>query len=140
MFLKISLKIFFQLQHRCFPVNIVKFLRKPFLRSTSRLLLLKKPFENFRVSWHITRQEHDFNKQKSQACNFIKKETLAQVFFCEFCEIFKNIFLQNTSWGLLLNKAVPLQIKASKLAVSLRILGIFKEDFFQNTVWQWLSP
>ena len=25
-----------------------------------------------------------------QACNFIKKETLAQVFSCEFCEIFKN--------------------------------------------------
>ena len=24
--------------------------------------------------------------------NFIKKETLAQVFSCEFCEIFKNIF------------------------------------------------
>ena len=27
-----------------------------------------------------------------QACNFIKKETLAQVFSCEFCEIFKNTF------------------------------------------------
>ena len=25
-----------------------------------------------------------------QACNFIKKETLAQVLSCEFCEIFKN--------------------------------------------------
>ena len=25
-------------------------------------------------------------------CNFIKKETLAQVFFCEFCEISKNTF------------------------------------------------
>ena len=27
-----------------------------------------------------------------KACNFIKKETLAQVFSCEFREIFKNIF------------------------------------------------
>ena len=27
-----------------------------------------------------------------KACNFIKKEKLAQVFFCEFCEISKNIF------------------------------------------------
>ena len=26
------------------------------------------------------------------ACNFIKKETLAQVFSCEFCEIYKNTF------------------------------------------------
>ena len=25
-------------------------------------------------------------------CNFIKKETLAQVFSCEFCEISKNTF------------------------------------------------
>ena len=25
-----------------------------------------------------------------QACNFIKKETLAQVFYCEFCEISKE--------------------------------------------------
>ena len=27
-----------------------------------------------------------------QPCNFIKKETLAQVLSCEFCEIFKNTF------------------------------------------------
>ena len=26
------------------------------------------------------------------ACNFIKKETLAQVFSCEFCEIVNNTF------------------------------------------------
>ena len=40
----------------------------------------------------------DFFKKwkKPDACNFIKKETLAQVFSCEFCEISKNI-LQNTS-------------------------------------------
>ena len=29
--------------------------------------------------------------------NFIKNETLAQVFSCEFCEIFKNTFFCNTS-------------------------------------------
>ena len=29
-----------RLWHRCFPVNFVKFLRAPFLRNTSRLLLL----------------------------------------------------------------------------------------------------
>ena len=34
---------------------------------------------------------------------FIKKETLAQAFFCEFCEISKNTFSQNTSGRLLLN-------------------------------------
>ena len=31
------------------------------------------------------------------ACNFIKKETLAQVFSCEFFEIFKNTFFYRTS-------------------------------------------
>ena len=31
-----------------------------------------------------------------KACNFIKKETPAQVFSCEFCEISKKTFLQNT--------------------------------------------
>ena len=32
----------------------------------------------------------------SQACNFIKKETLAQVLSCEFCEISKNTFSYRT--------------------------------------------
>ena len=36
----------------------------------------------FRVSFLI----------KLHACNFIKKETLAQVFSCEFCEFSKNTF------------------------------------------------
>ena len=36
-----------------------------------------------------------FNKVaglRTQTCNFIKKETLAQVFSCAFCEISKNTF------------------------------------------------
>ena len=32
-------------------------------------------------------------------CNFIKKETLAQVFSCEFCEFLRAPFLQSTSGG-----------------------------------------
>ena len=49
-----------------------------------------------------------FNKVAGlRPCNLNKKETLAQVFpvniakYCEFCEIFKNTFLQNTSERLL---------------------------------------
>ena len=34
-----------------------------------------------------------------KACNFIEEELLAQVFSCEFCEFFKNIF---RSWTPLL--------------------------------------
>ena len=46
------------------------------------------------------------NFEKASACNFIKKETLSQMFSCEFCEISKNTFLQNTSGQLLLNGAL----------------------------------
>ena len=28
----------------------------------------------------------------AEACNFVKKETLAQMFSCEFCEISKSTF------------------------------------------------
>ena len=31
-----------------------------------------------------------------EACNFIKKETLAQVLSCEFCKISKNTFSHRT--------------------------------------------
>ena len=44
-----------------------------------------------------------FNKVAGQACNFIKKETLAQVFPCEFCEISKNIFFIEHLWWLFLS-------------------------------------
>ena len=33
---------------------------------------------------------------KLQACNFIKKENLVEVFSCEFCEIFKYNFSYRT--------------------------------------------
>ena len=38
----------------------------------------------------------NFHDIRPEACNFIKKETLAQVFFCEFCEISKNTFSYRT--------------------------------------------
>ena len=38
-------------------------------------------------------------KLQAEACHFIKKETLAQVFPCEFCEISKNIFFTEHLWA-----------------------------------------
>ena len=32
-------------------------------------------------------------KLQAESCNFIKKEVLAQVFSCEFCEISENTFI-----------------------------------------------
>ena len=42
-------------------------------------------------------------KSNFRPATLLKKETLAQMFSCEFCEISKNTFLQNTSGWLLLN-------------------------------------
>ena len=36
------------------------------------------------------------NFAEKEACNFIKIETLAQVFSCKFCEVFKNTFFYRT--------------------------------------------
>ena len=48
------------------------------------------------------RQSLFFNKvARAYACNFIKKETVAQLFSCEFCETFKSIFLTEHLWWLL---------------------------------------
>ena len=34
----------------------------------------------------------------ARVCNFIKKDTLAQVFSCEFCDISKNTFFTEHLW------------------------------------------
>ena len=44
---------------------------------------------------------------RPQDCNPIKKEALAQVFYCEFCKFSKNTFLKITSERLLLNVQSP---------------------------------
>ena len=52
---------------------------------------------------------------KLQALLFIKKETMAQVFSCKFCEISKDTFLHNTSGRLLLICERQLFQKGSEL-------------------------
>ena len=54
-----------------------------------------------------------FNKVAGLACNVIKKETLAQVFSSEFCEISKNIFFHR-----------PLPVAASDIS---------KEDYQKSS-------
>ena len=49
------------------------------------------------LAGHCLRSSANILSCKLQAsCNFIKKETLAQVFSCEFCEISKNTFFDRT--------------------------------------------
>ena len=59
-------------------------------------MLLSKKF----YSSHVKKQKRNFFwiDAKPKACNFIKKETLAQVFSCESCEISKNTFFTEHLW------------------------------------------
>ena len=61
--------------------------------------------------WNLIKEVSDIKYQvsydrssgSSEACNFIKKETPAQPFFFESCNIFKNtLFIENPRWLLLL--------------------------------------
>ena len=62
-------------------------------------------------------QKSQENTWQPQACNFMKKDTLVQVFSCKFFEIFKNTFLikhlrKNASKG---------TFEFSKLSVKLKV-------------------
>ena len=86
--------------------NFSKFLKTPFPTDLLRGLLLDLVVSvSFFLIFVIIRIfKHNFQKQSSEcvlqkrcfACNFIKKETLVQVFSCEFCEISKNTFFYRT--------------------------------------------
>ena len=43
---------------------------------------------------------YEIKTNASRLCNFIKKETMAQLFSCEFCKISKKSFSQNNSCSL----------------------------------------
>ena len=66
------------------------------VRSSHRRCYIKKVFlEILQNSQENTCARASFLiKLKASSCNFIKKETLAQMFFCEFCEISKNTFFE----------------------------------------------
>ena len=56
-------------------------------RSSYRRCSIKKDVKNFAKFTRL------------QACNVIKKENLAQVFSCEFCEISQNAFFTEHLWA-----------------------------------------
>ena len=55
---------------------------------------------HFSVEMKQARNLQEKTRERSEtvtsACKFIKKETLPQVFSCEFCEISKNTFSNRT--------------------------------------------
>ena len=72
-------------------------------------------------------------KHGCEACNFIKKETLGQVFSCELCEIFKKTFftehLQATASDH--NKFKPWDTKSVKLRQCLTFICDASKQFMQ---------
>ena len=66
-------------------------------RSCHQTCYIKKAFlEILQNSQENTCTRVSFLIKLPQACNFIKKETLAQTFYCEVCEISKNTFFHKT--------------------------------------------
>ena len=79
---------------------------------------------------------------RPKACNFIKKETLAQMFSCEFCEISKNTFFTEHVWAtasvlIRLRQQLLLKIFIKKETLvqvfSCEFYEIFKSNFFHGT-------
>ena len=73
---------------------------RPIFQDWVRLGFIKKVvFKNFaKFAGKYLSQSLFLIKLQAEACNFIKKKALVQVFSCEFCEIFKNIFLTEHLW------------------------------------------
>ena len=83
-------------------------LKTPFLQNTwvtASVNSCIKPSTNVKLSTARSSRPEVFCKKGvlrnfTQACNFIKKQALTQVFSCEFCDISKNTFFsQNASGG-----------------------------------------
>ena len=73
-----------------------------------------------RVSFLIKLQTH--------ACNFIKKETLAQVFSCEFCKIFKKTFFTENflKTASAIQKRFSLKMLSNVIVLEISLKGLKK--------------
>ena len=74
-----------------------------------------------------------------EACNFIKKEALAQVFSCEFCEISKNTFFAEhlrTTVSIFLHfsvnpfQAIHFSVNSSQFPISITPQNFRKSEGF----------
>ena len=86
--------------------NIIKGRIFDSIRIQKNIIGFKRPrnsrFNNSLVKFPGIFESVNPLKMEPSACNFIKKETLAQVFSCEFCEIFKNLKTRKISAALVL--------------------------------------
>ena len=78
--------VFFNGKCLTFFCQFISLLKNIHYRSSHQRCSVKKMF--LKISQN--------SPENTCACNFITKETLAQVFFCKFCEISKNTFSYRT--------------------------------------------
>ena len=70
------------------------------------------------------------NPEYGQSCNFIKKETLAQLFSCEFCEISTSTFFHRT----------PLMAASVNELVRIDVLlTLLRRQYSQNMKVNWMG-
>ena len=74
---------------------------------------------------------------------FFKKESLAQVFSCEFCEFLRTPFLQNTSGRMLLTSFMTPKAKESSFYDLIRLVSCYFASFMalkaKNEKFLWLD-
>ena len=82
--------------------------------------------------------------KNGEACNFIKKETLAQVFSCKFCEFSKNTFFYRTppvaafeSWSLFFKFNYHSVIAWYTSSVHIEYFYNFKNSYFFRIIASW---
>ena len=76
-----------------FPLNLSE--EKKFRRSHRRCSVRRDVLRNFAK---FTGKYLCQSLSQVEGCNFIKKETLAQVLSCEFCKISTNTFFTEHPW------------------------------------------
>ena len=129
------------------------------LETDSKWSILKLPFSrtiffefNLTVDWRCSINKVFLEISLASACNFIKKEALAQVFSCEFCKISRNTFSFRTplvavsdrkSWliyrkvSLIFSTVIEFKYKANLYHCSALLFkyGIIIWNSFQSIIW-----
>ena len=93
--------------------------------------------KSFSYKFHIIHKKTPVPEPR--ACNFIKKETPAEMFSCKFYEISKNTFMQNTFGQLLLKIDIWLFENIAALWFSFKIPVNFQSRLEESSFTKFLN-
>ena len=96
------------------------------MKHDNKWSVVKTATEIYHISWEASQLnlfiEAATRGVLPEACNFIKKETLAQVLSCEFCAISKNAFFCETH--LVAASDTSSASTANDMSISTRIINL----------------